>query len=175
MIASNQMDAFLRVGLQRYADARDAVETFEHEIRERLLDVLEKKRDWVNFKGAYGERGRGKALSSGAWSGDIGCTIWSAQAALDDTDGWIDLGLWWRSPRARDGVLAYCSRWDAGYRPRGLQLDDPIAPVVCGTVDSTKPRLYVVLEPSADLGGIARQLLDEMDRALANKGGAAAP
>jgi hypothetical protein len=161
------MEGFLREGLERYPDAREAVETFEREVQDRLLRLLEEKDDWQNFNPKRGQRGRGKALASGAWSGAGGRTIYAYQNSEQESDGWIDLKLWWRSPRARDKVLICCGRWDLGYRMRQVDLADPKAPVVCGPIDQNKALLYTVLEANADFHEIGRLLLDEMDRALA--------
>lgn len=167
MIASDEMEAFVRDGFHRYAEAREAVDAFEHEVQERLLGVLEAKTDWRHFRAKRGERGRGKAISAGVWSGAIGRTIWSNQASEDGDQGWVDLGLWWRSPRARNGVLVYCSRWDQGYRLRPVALADPQPPVVCAPIDQNKARLFVPVDDTVDLDVVGRLLLDEMDRALA--------
>ncbi len=167
MSASNEIELFIREGLTRYADARDAVNYFEREVQDRLLAILEGKMDWSNFRGQRGERGRGKALSSGTWSGVEGRTIFASQLAKDEAEGSLELGLWWRSARARDGVLAYCNRWDRGYKARRIRLDDPKRPVECKPIGTRKPSLFVVLDPDANLETIGRLLLDEMDRALA--------
>lgn len=166
---SDEMGAFVREGLKRYADAREAVETFEREIQDRLCDALEQKRDWLNFRASpvlRGERGRGKAISSGVWRGETGRTIWAYLSASDESDGWVDLGLWWGSPSFPDSVVAYCSRWDAGYKQRPIALSAPREPVVCRGVDRGKTRLIAVVDESADLSAVAALLLDEMDRAL---------
>jgi hypothetical protein len=167
MIASDEMDAFLREGLGRYADAHEAVEAFEREIQERLLAVFKGKTDWKNFRPKGVERGRGKDIGSGVWSVAGGRTIQAYQLSAEADAGWINLGLWWRSPRARDGVLVYCSRWDVGTRLRAVSLPDPKPPVVCGPVDQNKARLWVVFDAGMDLHEVGRLLLDEMDRALA--------
>jgi hypothetical protein len=161
------MEAFLREGLERYSDAREAVETFEREVQDRLLHLFEEKDDWQNFHPKRGQRGRGKALASGTWSGTGGRTIYAYQSSEQDSDGWIDLKLWWRSPRARDRVLICCGRWDPGYRLRQVDLADPKVPVVCGPIDQNRAYMYAVLEADVDLHAIGRLLLDEMDRALA--------
>lgn len=169
MIASNEMDAFVRDGLRRYADAADAVDAYESEIRERLLSAFEQKKDWKNFRARRGDRGRGKALPYGVLNGAFGRMIWTNQTSEDPEAGWIDLGLWWRSPRARDGVVAYCGRTAPNWRPLNVSLADPVQPVVCGPIDQNKRKLYVVLSTEHDVSEIARLLLDEMDRALAIK------
>ncbi len=166
MIASAEMDAFFREGLARYAPASDAVETFEREVQERLLRTLEGKDDWRNFRPRRGERGRGKALSSGTWSGATGRTIFAFHQCAAENDGYIDLKLWWGSPRARDGVLICAGRWDAGYRPRHLVLADPAPPIVCAPIDQGKAYLFAPLGADGDVERLGRLMLDELDRAL---------
>lgn len=166
---SVEMGAFVREGLRRYADARDAVDAFEREIQDRLCEALEQKNNWENFKASpvvRGERGRGKAISSGVWGGDTGRTIWAYRVASDESDGWVDLGLWWASPSFPDAVVAYCSRLDPGNRPRPIALSEPRRPIECGAVDRGKKRLFAVLDDRVDLWGTVALLLDEMDRAL---------
>jgi hypothetical protein len=166
MIASDEMEAFLRDGFGRYADAREAVEAFERELQERLLAMIEAKKDWKNFQPKVGERGRGKSRDAGVFSAATGRGVWTNHASANADGGWIDFGLWWRSPRVRDGVVLHCSFRDAGYRLRGVSLADPTPPVICGPIDPGKARLYVVFDGSLDLNAMGRLLLDEMDRAL---------
>lgn len=164
---NDETEAFLREGMKRYADARDVVEAFEKEIQGRLCEALRRK--WVNFAArpiVQGERGRGKAISSGVSSHGSGRIIWAELYAADDSNGWIDLGLWWASPAFPDRVVAYSSRWDPGNKQRPIALSDPGAPIQCGRIDRGKPCLYAVLEAGTDLSEIAALLLDEMDRAL---------
>lgn len=168
MSTGSAMEAFLDEGIRRYADAADAVDEFERQMMEVLYSTLEQKSDWKHFQPRRGERGRGKAVSAGSWSGASGRTIWSNQLAQNDHDGWVDLGFWWRSVRARDGVIMYCSRWDPGYKARAITLENPSAPIVCGVVDASKPRLYAPLSSAAEAATLGRLLLDEMDRALGN-------
>ena len=174
MSRADEMNDFVREGLTRYADARDAVDEFEHQVQNRLAEAFEAKADWRNFKAERGPRGRGKPISPGMGSGSTGRYIWVAQSAADEKNGWVDLGLWWRTPCYPDGVVLYCSRWLQGYKIRPVRLDDPAGPVKCGAPDRTKARLYVVLDGKADIGELARLLLDEMDRALGTKESASA-
>ncbi len=164
----NEMAAFLEEGFARYVGASEAVDVFERELQDRLLRRLEEKQDWRHFKPQRGERGRGKALHSGVWKEEQGRRIWASQTSAEPDDGWLQLELWWGSPREPDRVLACCTRYDDGYRvTRGRELADPKPPVVCGWVEGKKSRLFAVLDPSArDLDEVLRLLLDEMDRAL---------
>lgn len=166
MTTSIELENFLSEGMSCYADARQAVDEFERVIQDRLIAILDAKRDWRNFKGQYGARGRGKAFSVGTWNDAGGCGIWVSQLAEDAADGWIDLGLWWRSQKAPDGVIAFCGRWDVGYKIRKLAAD-PKPPVEYGSIGQ-RPRFFVVVDRNAgrDLHGHANLLLDELDRAL---------
>lgn len=168
MTGNDEMVRFLQEGLTRYAEAREAVDLFEREIKERLVRRLEEKQDWQHFTPQRGERGRGKALDSGMWSADDGRRLWATQASALESDGWLQLELWWRSPRDPDAVLACLTRYDDGYRvTRGCRLEDPKAPVVCGRIEGKKQRLYAVVQSAgAELDEVLRLLLDEMDRAL---------
>jgi hypothetical protein len=175
MIASDEMDVFLREGLGRYADACDAVDAFEQEIEERLLAVLEGKTDWKNFRPKGVERGRVKHIGVGAYNVATGRTIQAFQLNAEAKADWITLGLWWRSPIAREGVLAYCSRWAVDNGLRAVSLPNPRPPVVCSPVDHNKARLYVKFDTEMDLLEIGRLLLDEMDRAFAVPSAAPSP
>ena len=86
-IANEDTEAFLREELKRYAEVHEAVETFEREIQNRLVAILEKKIDWKNFKPKRGERGRGKALAPGLFSYADGFGIWATQLAEDRPGG----------------------------------------------------------------------------------------
>lgn len=165
MITNSEMSTFLRDGLSRYAEARDAVETFEREIQERLVRLLEEKRDWQAFRPKHGARGRGK-LGSGVWRGGEGRTIYAYQYSQVENDGWVDLKLWWGSPRGREGVLLCCGRYDSNYRVRSIELPDPKGGIVCKPIHGNGSHLYVAFDQDSDLDALGRLLLDEMDRAL---------
>lgn len=161
-----EREEFLRDGLDRYAAARDAVDEYERDMKNRLLDVLEAKKEWRHFRPRDGERGRGKARAADVGSSADGRWIYAYQNGAEENEGLIDLLLWWRSPVARDGVILCASRWDPGYRLRSVKLANPKDPVVCGVVNQNKARLYVPFQRDADLKLLGGLLLDELDRAL---------
>jgi hypothetical protein len=167
MMADHEMETFLREGLTHYVGASDAIETFEREIQSRLLRLLEAKA-WRAFSAKESERGRGDARWSGVWQGPAGRIIYACQAAADG--GWIDLKLWWQSPRERDRVLMCCGRWDTRSSLRKIELADPQPPLQCGPIEKPEPHLFVVLDGQDDMEVLGGLLLDEMDRALGNEG-----
>lgn len=168
MTASHDMDALVTEALERYADAREAVDAFELQIHELLFEAIEQKRDWQNFRPQPGsERGRGKPLFAGTKSGTEGRSIWATQNSAVDGDGYILIGLWWGPPRRRDDVVAYCHRADKRYQVIELALGDPKPGVECARLDQNKAQLFVVLKQDAILPEVFRVLLDELDRALA--------
>ena len=67
MTVINELEAFVRGGFEHYPAARDAVDTFEGEVQNRLMTLLEKKQDWQHFTPKRGGRGRGKAVSFDTW------------------------------------------------------------------------------------------------------------
>lgn len=159
---STEMDVFVREGLRRYASACEAIQVFEGEIHARILRHIREKRDWVNFVPTRGD--------------EIGATAkgedWlSAYLYAADGSGNVDLGLWWRTPRAPDGVIAYCCFYE-GKSQVSLELDSPRAPVKCGGINNKRKRLYVVLDGSEDLDEVLDVLLSEIDRALRPRGSA---
>lgn len=158
-MSSSAMDEFVREGLRRYASACEAISVFEEEVHARLLRRIREKEDWANFSRPEGEDVGNRSKG----------TDWLA-AILYSADGssYVDLGLWWRTPVAKDGVVAYCCFY-AGGRRISLELESPRHPVKCGPIDDKKKRLYAVLSGSENLDEVLDLLLVEMDRALKPK------
>jgi len=150
-----EMQTFLQDGYERYAKAKDAVTTFEKEIQERLMLLLEKK-EWSNFHAQRGERGRRKAVRAGL-SGDVGQpAIW---AYISDENGnGIELGIEWGTFDSGRPILY--TQLEPGSRK--LHLSDPKPPV-----QNYDGYLFVTVGDAFELEPMATPLLAETDRALA--------
>jgi hypothetical protein len=168
MSVTDEMTAFVREGLRRYPEVCNALEVFEREIQQRLMERLEEKDHWDNFRPSKGERGRGKALRADAKGrADEGLRIYAMQSSGKKNDGWMQLELWWRPKGVpQHDLIAACTRYDDGYGvTRGTKLSQPTEPVLSGRV-AGKRRLYVPIEAGTDIDDALRALLDQMDRAL---------
>ncbi len=163
MIDGAEMESFLREGLKHYREAKEAVDLYEHQISESLASIFEDT-EWTNFKKKRGGRGRGKAIWLGDGSSEGGRYICASLGSESD-DSSIDLGLWWGSPKNRDGVVMYCGFWRGG-QMRGLQLETPTPPVRCEPIARGRARLFVVANGEFDLESSGRTLLADLDRAL---------
>ena len=159
MNSNDEMQTFLRDGLQRYyADAKDSVATFETEIQERLMRLFEVKPDWSNFHPRR-ERRRVNALHAGL-AGDVGRPqIWAW--TCDEKGNSIELGIEWGTHETRRPIL-YTELGGAGSHK--LYLSDPKAPVQ----NHVEGYLFVIVGDGFELEPMARLLLDETDRALAD-------
>jgi hypothetical protein len=162
MMAGEEMESFLRQGLKSYPEAKAAVETYEQEIQHRLATLFETT-DWTHFQPKRGERGRGKAVWTGADRSTEGRYVCAYQGS--EAESIVELGLWWGSVRARDGVIMYCGFWQKG-QLWSVQLTAPTPPIRCESINRNRARLFVVLDEQFDLESTGRALLADLDRAL---------
>jgi len=165
---NDKLTRFVSEGLVRYGQARETIDVYEQEVKARLERLLEGKTDWKHWRPRRESLGRAKALSSGV-GGSNGRWIAAWQLAAEATGAYIDIGLWWNSPRLPDSVLLYASLWAAVGSRLPVRLDDAHPPVECRVVDrgSDVPRLVVVVGPGFELEAAAELLLAELDRAMA--------
>jgi hypothetical protein len=156
MNITGEMQAFLLDGYDRYADAKDAVTTFERELQERFMGQFEKA-EWLNFNARRGDRGRGKAVHAGL-SEQVGQpAVWAWN--YDEKGNIIELGIQWGvHPSGRP--FLYTRRWEQRFRK--MFLGDPKPPI-----ENREGLLTVVIGNGFDLETIAALLLTETDRALA--------
>ena len=90
----------------------------------------------------------------------------SAYQASDTENGaLVELGLWWGSVKAREGVIMFSGFWQKGQQ-WSVQLPDPTLPIRCETINRNRARLFVVLDEHFDFDATGRALLGDLDRAL---------
>ena len=160
MNPNDEMETFLRDGYERYAEAKEAVTTFEREIQERLMRQLEAKLKlgWSNFHAQRVERGRGKAVQAGL---SVESGLPSILAWHNDADGnSIYLGFEWGTLEPRRPTL-FTDVWGSGFSK--LYLSDPKSPVQ----SHGEGFLFVIVGDGFELEPMAALLLSETDRALA--------
>ena len=160
MNPDDEMETFLRDGYERYADAKDAVTTFETQIQERLMRQFEVKLKggWSNFHAQRAERGRGKAVQAGLSEESGRPSIWACH--YDEDGNSIYLGIEWGTLEARRPVL-FTDVWGSGLSK--LYLSDPKSPVQ----SHGEGFLFVIVGDGFELEPMATLLLSETDRALA--------
>ncbi|MBK9240537.1 MAG: hypothetical protein IPL75_09815 [Acidobacteria bacterium] len=105
---------FLRVGLERYPDARDTVDYFQASVVDAIISAFSEKTTWKNFqprRDAEGNMETGKVIGSGdryiqAW-------VLGALPRLSETKErvWLSLGLYWKPKRLSAPVVAFSNAW----------------------------------------------------------------
>ncbi len=165
---------FIRIGLERYPDARETVDYFETAVMQAIFSAFEGKGDWKHFQPARDPMG---GLYSGKAIGPVDRYIHAfIKGGVPARNGrneaiWLSLGVYWnpaRRPSAK--VVASSTSWVEAGGPTLPLLDVTTRDrrVFIGQVNRRdRPRMVVELDEGLELSEAFGLLLDSLDNALA--------
>ena len=107
MMLDRDMLEFVRIGLERYPDARDTVSSFEETIHKSIVDALQ-HREWRTFLPSTNNKG-GRAIAKA--KGNTFLHGWLEGSTKYQGVRFVYLGIYWENP-----VVAAVGLWDEKWK-----------------------------------------------------------
>lgn len=171
MLDETKKSEFLRLGLERYPDARDTVDYFQTSITDAILAAFVEKTSWKNFapkRDSTGNFENGKVTGSGDRyiQGWVAGTLPHVASSKDRV--WLSLGLYWKPKYASASVVAFSSAWtEKGASVPFVDVLGRDVSVKLGALSKkSERRLYLVPDANFEIAEAFLTLLNCADDAL---------
>lgn len=157
---SDELRAFMKVGLERYPEAFAAVDRFQTEIQQVLSEVLVAREKWNAFTPTA------KPSTNVGGRPGKGCWVYATQTGtMHGEKDMLEVGLWWNAPQGPK-LVAYANPWWGARDLEALRRATPASPVRVATLDG-KARFFSEISMDEELGPQIDRLVDELTKFLA--------
>lgn len=153
---SNTLE-FVRVGLDRYPDARETVRFFEETIHKSIVDALQ-QRPWRTFRPSSSLKG-GQAISKN--KGDTFLHAWiEGSTERQSSVRFVYLGIYWEDP-----VVAAVGLWGEKWKKLSIRPPNSLDRGIWFNPSDQSLSLHVgkEFEPDADFNRLLDALEDAME------------